>query len=69
MSRAPMLTAAEREHTTLDRLVHAQITASVDLATHYYATGHPGRGAYELARLAMRVNRLLDHQQTQGETA
>jgi len=52
----------------LDQLITAQIDSGVALATHYYATGKPGRGAYELARLAMRVNRLLDHQHQQGES-
>jgi hypothetical protein len=55
--------------TYIEDLIDAQIVAGVDLATHYYRHGQRGRGAYELARLAMRVNRLLDQQQQEESDA
>jgi hypothetical protein len=67
MTRAAVAVITRESATDVERVVDLQIVAGVDLATHYYRHGQRGRGAYELARLAMRVNRLLDHQQ-QGES-
>ena len=83
MSRAPVaLTILATTGEGFDRLallatpetrasyIDGLIVSGVETATHYYRTGRPGRGAYELARLALRVNRLLDSTTTQtGETA
>lgn len=60
MSRAPMVVRIDVEDQASGPLLDSLIVSGVDLATHYYRHGRPGRGAYELARLAMRVNRLLD---------
>lgn len=51
-------------HPDVEPILHALITSDVNVATHYYRIGQPGGGAYELARLAIRVNRLLE---TEGE--
>lgn len=70
MSRAPVVVEIQAEDRMSGRLLDSVIRAGVDLAVFYYRTGKPGRGAYELARLAIRVNRLLDHQQqAEGESA
>jgi hypothetical protein len=45
---------------TREAYIDGLIVSGVDTATRAYRMGRPGRGAYELARLAMRLNRLLD---------